>query len=202
MKKLNLLITLLICITASAQSNQAFGIKAGANYAKFRSDSDIYKGKIGYYIGGFFNFGLSDRIGVRLELLLANQGTKASYEVQDPENFGDIGNFEANWNELTILLPISFRYELVEGLYIEVGPQAGYAVKRTHVIKKFSFYPELEGQKYEYSDFDRFDVALNGGIGVDLTDQLELQCRYSYGVIERDNYYKTSVVSVGLGFKL
>lgn len=202
MKKLNLLIALLICITASAQFSNSFGIKAGANYSQFTSDYDIFKAKIGYYFGGFFNFGLSDRIGIRPELLLANQGTKKSFEVQDPVNFGNIGNFEGNWNELIILLPATFRYKLVEHFYVEAGLQAGYAVKRTEDIKKFSFYPELEGQKETISDFDRFDLGLIGGIGIDLTDILELHARYSYGVIERDNFYKSSVISLGLGVKI
>jgi opacity protein-like surface antigen len=205
MKKINLLIALatLICTTASAQFNNSFGIKAGANYSQFRSDRDIFEGKIGYYAGGYFNFGLSDRIGITPELLLANQGTKTSTVVSEttflvPES----GISESNLNELTLLLPINLQYEFVGGVFVEAGLQAGYVVKRTNVFTKDTFMPSLEGQKQTISNFDRFDLGLNGGIGLDLMDRWELHLRYSHGLIERDLDYKTSVFSLGLGYKI
>src|SRR5690606_28940734 len=61
MKKANLLVALLFCFTVSAQFDNTFGIKAGTNYSQFRPDIEFYgekvldfKGKIGYYVGGFF----------------------------------------------------------------------------------------------------------------------------------------------------
>lgn len=213
MKKINLLIALLICITASAQLDNTFGVKAGTNYSQFRPDIEFYgqkvldfKGKIGYYVGGFVNFSLSNKVSVRPELLLANQGTKTSSEfyVEYVDYFQDsmVGEVVTKVNELMILLPVNVRIELVERFYLELGMQPGYAVKRVEVVKKVSFDPSLEGEKETYSDFDRFDFGLNGGLGFDLTDQLELNLRYSYGLIERDDTYKTSVISLGLGFKI
>ncbi|NVN17649.1 outer membrane beta-barrel protein [Muricauda sp. HICW] len=211
MKKTNLLIALLLCFTASAQLDNTFGIKAGTNYSQFRPDIEFYgekvldfQGKIGYYIGGFFNIRISDKTSIRPELLLANQGTKTSSEFY-MEFFDDdpmVGKVVTKVNELMILVPVNFRIELVERLYLELGMQPGYAVKRTEVAKKVPFDPSLEGEKDTYSDFDRFDFGLNGGLGFDLTNQLELNLRYNYGLIERDNTIKTSVISLGLGFKI
>lgn len=213
MKKANLLIALLICFTASAQFDNSFGIKAGTNYSQFRPDLEFYgqkaldfKGKIGYYIGGFFDIGISDKSSVRPELLFANQGTKTSSEfyVEYVDQFKDpmVGEVVTKVNELMILLPVNFRIELVERFYLELGLQPGYALKRTEVVKKLPFDPSLEGEKETYSDFDEFDFGLNGGLGFDLTDRIELNLRYNYGLIERDNTIKTSVISLGLGFKI
>ncbi|MCK0161692.1 porin family protein [Allomuricauda sp. F6463D] len=208
MKKINLLIALLICITASAQLDNTFGIKAGTNYSQFRPDVEYYgekvqdfQGKIGYYIGGFFNVRISDKTSIRPELLLANQGTTLN-EIYSEFLYGEEGEVVNKVNELVILLPINFRFELIESFFLEVGIQPGYALKRTIVAKKVSFEPSWEGEKTTYSNFDRFDFGLNGGLGFDLTDQLELNLRYSYGLIERDNTIKTSVISFGLGFNL
>ncbi|MBR9854484.1 MAG: PorT family protein [Algicola sp.] len=202
MKKVNLLIALLFCFIASAQLDNTFGIKAGTNYSKYIADYDIYKRKIGYYVGGFFNIGISDKTSIRPELLLANEGTKTSRELV-------VGGMEegekvSNINQLMILLPVNFRVELIDRLHLELGIQAGYVVKTQEILKKFPYDSSMEGQKNKYplSELDRFDFGLNGGLGFDLTDQLELHARYSLGLIELNDFYKTSVISLGLGLKI
>lgn len=208
MKKVNLLIALMICFTASAQFDNNFGIKAGANYSKYITDYDSYKRKIGYYIGGFFNIRISDKTGIRPELLLANQGAKISIEIDNDFNNGEPviaeGEIVSNINQLMILLPVNFRVEVMNSLHLELGMQAGYVVKMQEVLKKFPYDPSMEGEKTKYplSESDRFDFGLNGGLGFDLTDQLELHARYSLGLIELNDYYKTSVISLGLGYNL
>lgn len=202
MKKANLLVALLICFTASAQFDNNFGIKAGTNYSQFRTDYDIYKRKIGYYVGGFFNVGISDRTSIRLELLFTNQGTKISRGLI--VNGIEEGKAVSVRNQLMILLPVNFRVELIDRLHLELGIQAGYVVKTQEILKKFPYDSSMEGQKNKYplSEFDQFDFALNGGLSFDITNRLELNARYSWGLIELDDYYKTSVISLGLGFTL
>ncbi|MCK0161695.1 porin family protein [Allomuricauda sp. F6463D] len=208
MKKISLLIALLICVTASAQLDNTFGIKAGTNYSQYTTDFDTYKRKIGYYVGGFFNISISDKTSIRPELLLANQGTKTSIEINNDFNGGAPviaeGEIVTNINQLMILLPVNFRVELIDRLHLELGLQAGYVVKIQEVLKKVPYDPSLEGErtKYPLSELDRFDFGLNGGLGFDLTDKLELNARYSLGLIELNNFYKTSVISFGLGFKI
>ncbi|AEM69822.1 hypothetical protein Murru_0773 [Allomuricauda ruestringensis DSM 13258] len=209
MKKANLLIAVLICFTASAQFDNNFGVKAGTNYSQFRPDVEYYngekvqdfQGKLGYYVGGFFNIAISDKSSIRPELLFANQGTTSKEFYVDffYEEEGEVVN---KVNDLMILLPVSYRLALVDFLFLEVGIQPGYTLKRTVVVKEVSFEPSWEGERATYSNFDRFDFSLNGGLGFDLTDQMELNLRYSYGLIERDDIIKTSVISLGLGFNL
>ncbi|USD26106.1 outer membrane beta-barrel protein [Flagellimonas marinaquae] len=136
MKKANLLVALLICFTASAQLDNTFGIKAGTNYSQFRPDIEFYgvkaldfQGKIGYYVGGFFNISISDKTSIRPELLLANQGTRTLSEVYveyvDYNKDPMAGEVVTKVNELIILLPVNVRIELVERFYLELGIQPG-----------------------------------------------------------------------------
>lgn len=208
MKKANLLVALLFCFTVSAQFDNTFGIKAGTNYSQFRPDIEFYgekvqdfKGKIGYYIGGFYNVGISDKSSVRPELLFANQGT-TSKELYLDLYYGVEGEVLNKVNDLMILLPVSYRLMLVDFFLLEVGIQPGYALKRTVLAKEVSFEPSWEGERVTHSNFDRFDFSLNGGLGFELNNQLELNLRYSYGLIERDDSIKTSVISLGLGYNL
>lgn len=120
MKKTYLLIALLTTITTSAQLDNSFGIKAGTNYSQFRPDMEFYgetvqdfKGKIGYYIGGFYNVGISDKSSVRPELLLANQGT-TSKELYLDLYYGVEGEVLNKVNDLMILLPVSYKLKLVD----------------------------------------------------------------------------------------
>lgn len=127
MKKANLLVALLICFTASAQLDNTFGIKAGTNYSQFRPDIEFYgvkaldfQGKIGYYVGGFFNISISDKSSIRPELLFANQGT-TSKELYLEFIYGEEGEVVNKVNDLMILFPVSYRLALVDFLFLEVG---------------------------------------------------------------------------------
>ncbi|MFS4494457.1 porin family protein [Maribacter sp. 2308TA10-17] len=215
MKKISFLIISLLSFTISAQTDSSFGFKAGANYAQFTPDIVIagitaidYQGKTGYYIGGFYNFSLSEKFSVQPELLVANQGTQiVNGEISLRDASGDftVGSIESNLNEFSILLPVMIQFKLTDNLFLEGGPQVAYAFKRTELIKKNPFDLSSEGQKSTaspfVSDFDKLDLGLNIGIGYNLTEKLDLNLRYSLGLLERDNY-KTSIFNLGIGFRL
>ena len=82
--------------------------------------------------------------------------------------------------------------------------QMGYLIKRTEVFKEVPIDSSMEGERinYDASLFDQFDVALNGGFGFDITNKLEVNARYSWGLTELDNHYKTSVISLGLVLRI
>lgn len=217
MKKIYFLIALFIFITGSAQSDNVFGVKAGTNFSQFTPDVEIagvealdYRLKIGYYAGVFYSVNVSEKFSVQPELLFANQGTRTSLgdipirqAIDEPEILVDI---RTNVNELAILLPLTLRYQVTESFFLEFGPQLSYAVERTEVIKRNELDPSTEGDEVADSpfvnDFDRFDAGINLGIGVLITKGLELNGRYTLGIIERDDNYKTSVISIGLGYKI
>lgn len=217
MRKITLLITVLISFTLSEQFSNTIGIKAGVNYSQFTPDFEVagitaleYQGKIGYYVGTFVNIGFSDTFSLQPELLFASQGTRTFVEdlsirggFAEPEQFVDI---KTSVNEYSILLPVIFRYSLTEILFVEAGPQVGYAFSRTEIIKVNEFDPSTEGEKSTNSplttNFDKFDAGATIGIGYNLTEKLELNLRYALGIIERDDNYKTSVINFGVGFKV
>lgn len=216
MKKFLFFTSLLISITISAQSENLFGIKAGTNYSEFTPDLKIagirvleYQGKFGFYIGGFYNFNLSNKSSLQAELLIANQGTKivnGEFFFRDSSGNTTIGSIESRLNEISILIPVIFRFELTEAFFLEVGPQISYALKRKEIIKSdpFGFFEEGENSTNSpfITDFDKINASLNIGIGFKLNEKLDLNLRYSLGFIERDNNYKTSVINLGIEFKI
>lgn len=216
MKKHLIFTFLLISITLSAQYDNSFGIKAGTNYSKFTPDFKVagitaldYQGKLGYYIGAFYNFNISTKYSFQPELLIANQGTKivnGEISFQDSSGNITIGSIESRLNEFSIVIPLVIRFELAENFFLEAGPQVGYALKRREIIKNdpFGFFEEGEESTNSsfVTDFDKFDASLNLGIAFNLVEKLDLNLRYSFGLIERDNSYKTSIINLGVEFKI
>ena len=219
MKTIHLLVALFVSMSSSAQLGTAFGVKAGTNYAQFISDDFIvdfsftpveFQGKIGYYVGGFMNIGLSDKLSIRPELLFANQGTRTFYlygrqrdTPREPEIELDV---KTNVNEHTLLLPVVFRYGLTETFFLEAGAQIAYAFNRTEIFRLNEFDPSTEGEEAQISlftsDYDKLDIGASLGVGVDLTEKLELNLRYVLGIVEREDEYRTSVINFGLGFTI
>ena len=86
MKYKTLLISLLFAtylINVQAQKNN-LGIKAGLNYSNFSDNSNEtsgfdYTSKVGFYIGGYINFRITEKISIQPELLLSQQGSSFSF---------------------------------------------------------------------------------------------------------------------------
>ena len=135
------------------------------NYSQFITDwGNYYKGKIGYYVGGFFNVRISDKTSIRPELLLANQGTKTSVEIINDFNADPFiveGEIVSNINQLMILLPVNFRVELINHLHLELGMRAGYILRIQEVWKKVPYDPSLEGKKINTLYLSLIDLILD-----------------------------------------
>jgi hypothetical protein len=215
MKKNIVLLLIVISIFAftanGQQSNTSFGIQAGTNYARFTprfinpNTEDIrYTGKVGLYVGGFVNFGISEKIRIQPSLLFASQGSKflnENVEVRlnsnDPPTEFD---FAINIIESTIVLPVVVQNYLSEKFYIEAGPQVGYIFS----LKDKNVGDTLPGTDDDgtgnLSNNDKIDFGLLVGVGYKLSENFGLNSRYYFGVIERNNALKSSVLNLGIEY--
>ena len=215
MKKNVLLLTIALVIfafTTNAQQNNAFyGIQAGTNYAWYTprflnpNTEDIrYAGKVGLYIGGFVNFKMSDKLRIQPSLLFAAQGSKFINEnVEVRQNSNDPAtefDFKFNIIESTIVLPVVVQNYLSEKFFIEAGPQVGYIFS----LKDKSVGDTLPGTQNDgtgnLSNNDKLDLGLLVGLGYKLNENFGLNSRYYFGVIERNNGLKSSVVNLGIEY--
>ncbi|MEH6765771.1 MAG: porin family protein [Aequorivita antarctica] len=209
-KQLYLLLILLIFGIASQaqESNLDFGFKGGVNYASYRTPDafiDVYKGKIGFFVGGFANIGITEKFKVQPELLFAMQGARfvlKDIEIRDgANNEPKVGDLKKNINEATILLPIMGQYHINETFYVEAGPQFGFILSnKEKIITSPTDDPNFNAPNTV--DPDTFDAGISFGAGYKFTEKLGLNARYYYGLIKRDYGIYSSVLNIGMEYSL
>lgn len=208
MKRTFLLIGLTLFTLTSFGQNKAmeFGIKGGLNYSSFidSNDEDIpadYEGKVGFYLGGFLSFGISDKISLRPELLYSQQGSNFSIGGGDLNIFDPNDNFvtsiDGTIKESMILLPIIFEYSISQKFNLGFGPQFGYSLNREIEFDDNPF----GGGFLRNDDTEDFEIGLGIEFGYSIAENYGVSLRYNYGILERQNLH-TSVIQLGMNFKL
>lgn len=177
MKKNVLLLAIVVTISSFsyAQSNIKFGIKAGVNYANFTNTQIKTDAITSYHAGLLLEIGLFDNLAIQPEILYSTVGASFDTAVTDFKN--ELGY---------ISIPLMAKFNLSETLFLEAGPQGSFL---------------LENKDEVYSDYNKFDFAVNAGLGVNLTKNLFASARYSLGVTEisRTADAKNAVVQASLG---
>jgi hypothetical protein len=182
-----------------------FGIKGGANWAKF--DVDNYAGhsannKTSMHAGIFLNIPMGEgALRFQPELLYNGVGSK----MRSTTSVGTVISEQPYEQDLSYLsLPLMFQVKGNSGLYAEFGPQPSLLLSA-----------KQEGPNNTNSNnkgnFDRFDLALNAGLGFTTRVGFGVHARYSYGltnVIEQgdanntpnDAELKNRVLQVGIHY--
>lgn len=197
MKYKTLLISLLFVtylINAQDKKND-LGLKAGLNYSSFSDNSseDIgidYTGKVGFYIGGYINFRITEKISIQPELLFSQQGSDFSISLVSIIDGTDT-ILEGEIKESLVLIPVMLNVSLSDKFEILTGPQFGYVLER-------SIDP---GQFIEDSNSDKFEIGANIEVGYNFGKKYRIGFRYNYGITERQNLH-SSVMQFGLQYKL
>ena len=207
MKKTTLLIGLILITTSVFGQERIieFGLKAGLNYSNFldTNEEDIpaeYNGKIGFHIGGFVVFGITEKISIRPEILYSQQGSDFSINASDLNIFDPGDDFFASIageiKESLILLPIMFEYRVSESFDLELGPQLAYLIKRDLTYdNNQNLFP------IRNDDSEKFEIGINLGLGYSFAEKYRIGLRYNYGIIERQNLH-SSVIQLGMNYKL
>jgi opacity protein-like surface antigen len=177
MKKVLFAAVAVLAFGVSNAQEIKFGAKAGLNMSNFTGDAET-DAKIGFFVGGFAEIGISDKFAVQPELLFSVLGAK-----------DDVANYDSNY----LLLPVMAKYYATEKLSLEAGPQVGFLMSAKYDgedIKDF----------YKSTDF-----ALNLGAGYDVTENINVGLRYSLGLSNVSDVdgadVKTSNISLGVGYK-
>ncbi|WP_299110003.1 porin family protein [uncultured Tenacibaculum sp.] len=211
MKKTTLiLVILLACFSIQAQNtNVKLGAKTGVNLSKYTPEKRIgniiiseYQFKVGYYVGAYVNFFISDKIRIQPELLYSTQGTRIIIDnitLTDANGMNiATGDFESTINESTISIPVVLQYFLNEKFSLEGGPQFGYIINRKETLTGSLTHENPVIEK----DYDKLDIGFNIGIGFDISKKLRVNSRYFLGLLERDDLAKPSIFSLGIEYHL
>ncbi len=197
-------------VTVSAQT---LGIKAGYNGSKisFNSNStdlfdDMFDDKVnnkinsGFYIGAFTTFELSDKFVLQPELVYSSQG--ATLKVKETSYW-----LKTNVNTHYLNIPVIAKYEVIDGLYVNAGPQFGFLLGDASVRAKWNIAGEKDSS--EKGSIDReylnaFDFAIALGLEYEITESINVSLRYNIGLTNtyEDEKSKSNVLQIGLEYKL
>lgn len=200
MKKVLVIILLSVGTSAYAQFNG--GLKAGVNIANFGGDdADGFDPLVGFHIGGYATFDLSDKILVQPELLYNAVGAQGSEKGFDP----DLGDYSVELKQKVnyLSIPVMFMYKLSDNINLQAGPQIGFLVgaKAEYDIK--SDLIDMSGSTENKEDYNGVDFGLNFGLGAEF-GKLNFAARYSLGmanIADADADVKNNVVQISVGYK-
>ena len=199
---LTLLIVILVSLESQAQGIQRYGLKAGVQRTAIpvnpseAADWDlVMKAGIGFQVGAFATFGLTDRLSLQPELLFSAQSFKEVMDVQyvgEDEVTEKVENYKANFLKIPVLL----RYGITEKFFAEIGPQADFLVSAN--IEKADWDVFAGDGKFNFS----------GTVGAEylITEQFGVQLRYAhtFGKRNPDGYIwygdRPTIISLGITY--
>ena len=185
MKKI-IIAACLLASTAVYSQNISGGIKGGVNITNFTGGnmSDLKnEALVGFYAGGYLNFGLG-AVAIQPELLLATAGAKFETAADDIK--------------LTyISVPVMVQFKPATGFYLELGPRVSFKVS------------EDIGDT-QIDDFAKgLDLSAAAGLGFNL-GKLGIGARYIAGLSKVGDFdsnsidpdFKNSAVQIGIRLRL
>jgi hypothetical protein len=183
----------LMAITANAQdattsTDITFGAKAGLNLANVGGDIDDADSKLGFHVGGYAEFMVSEKFSVQPELVFSQQGYK--FEESYTEDFGgeEIRISEEAKTKLNYLnLPVMAKFYVADGFSLEVGPQVGFLLSAEEEYEGTATFEdgstESISETEDIKDFvSSIDFAVGVGAGYKLDGGLNFAVRYNLGL--------------------
>jgi hypothetical protein len=203
----------------SLYAQVSYGIRAGANFAKWQGDdlqviedlldkTDGYvvtKGKTGWHVGGYVNIPISNTFSFEPGLAYSKKGYSIKGDAQIPVLKILAINAGVQVQQHYIDMPLVLKAKLVKGLNIYAGPQVSYLVRSTLNAKLGVLGINIFNRGFGITErFNKVDMGLTGGIGYQFSNGLNVQAGYDYGLSKldkNDNYAAYNrVVKVSVGF--
>lgn len=166
---------------AQAQSLVNFGIKAGPNFSSFSGGKNIdYSSRTSFHVGLVAEIKALPNMSIQPEILYSSQGADVK----------GIGDFNLDYVSIPVLAKF---YILSDKLSLEAGPQFSFLVDE----RKAAWNGITTS-----ADNNSFDFALAGGVGLNITQSIFAQARYTIGLTEatKDADIKNAVFQVSLGY--
>jgi hypothetical protein len=220
--KNKILLTLFVGISSFtfAQAPMTFGVRAGLSNTGMRGDAvnnlstllDYTNGMVttsnrtGFYAGGYVNIPLDNMLSFEPGIYYTQKGydLKGELNVKGLEFLG--ATAKAQLQSQYIDIPVLLKANL-GGFQIFAGPQLSYLMKAdlrtTAGVLGFNL---LDKKLDATSQFSRWDAGLTGGIGINLSKNINLTASYDYGLQKVDAnknvnaYNRGFKVGIGVGF--
>ena len=148
-----------------------FGAKVGGNLSWLGDTNGSSTSRVGYLVGvvGSWEF---EQIGLQWEIDFSTQGGKIDFP-----NF----SYEEQYNYIN--LPVILKFPIGQGFNIQFGTYFGILLSATQ--------KETIGSDEAVNNIDEFiantDYGFLAGVGYDLTNGLNFEIRYNYGMTDVDS---------------
>jgi hypothetical protein len=199
---------------SQTQTPISFGVRGGVlssgitgdasnnltNLLSFTNGSVTPKNSIGYYGGVYATIPVSDMISLEPGISYAQKG----YELDGSLNIKGLGflgaNAKAKLQTQYIDLPVVLKVN-TGALYVFAGPQFSYLSKANLNSTAGVLGINLLNNNMDVTNqFNRWDVAITGGLGYTLTKGISLTASYDYGLSKIDANQSTKAYNTALKF--
>ncbi|MCC6281860.1 MAG: PorT family protein [Saprospiraceae bacterium] len=197
--------TLIIVFGNSFLSAQiALGLKAGANFGNVHTTQALndltpdFKYATGAVAGGVAEISFGKYFSIQPELNWVQKGFRFSEGIDIPVGNIDIpagveATIRTNYLELPLLAKAKVGNDVIQA-YAVLGPSIGYAlngklITRTRLF--FEFDPIRTDLNFDNLDYNRFEVAAVGGLGLQVNfngGKWFADARYTQGLTELYNF--------------
>ncbi len=179
-------------VNAQGKEDMSFGVKGGLNITSITNaeqDGVNSKPLVGFHVGFFGEFMISDKFSIQPELLYSTQGVKLEVD-------GDNGDLKLDYINVLVMA----KYYIADAFSLEFGPQVGFLV---------SSKVKSEGVSMDVKDDTKsIDVSLGFGVNYNFTEKFMLGARYNIGLtrVQKDLFpgeseSKNSVFLISVGYK-
>ena len=187
------------------------GIKVGANYASVVGDlTDGVQFRFSGHGGLFVEFDISYNFKFQPELLYSSQGFQFTTDLLaiDSGSNSDPNRTRTNVRLNYLTFPLITKFRISDTVQLEFGPQFGFLVDQVTIVKT------LDGPNDNSADrrtrvAGNFQLDYGGtiGLGIQLTNDLELHPRFYLGLRDRLNQLPLQqnvnvVAQLGLAYRL
>ncbi|GAA4278791.1 porin family protein [Aquimarina mytili] len=147
---------LLLGTLSSIAQESSYGVRIGANLSSISSDDipdNLEDSRFGIVVGFLAEYPINEKWSIQPEFQYSSQG-----------------NDDKTLRVDYLQLPVFIKYYFNDMINIHVGPQAGLKIW------------EWEDNTVLETNFNTFDFAAVGGLGVNITENFFADIRYAYGL--------------------
>ncbi len=149
------------------------GVIGGISTTQVAGDQLSGFNKVGIIAGGFVNKAFSDKIGVQMELIFIQKGSRKPVDVNNNNEFYVL---RVSYFEVPLLL----KWQVAQKFNIEGGPSFGSLV--------FSEEEREWGTYNSNPPFKKLDLSVNIGLSYTLSEKIAVNVRLSNSVLPIRDY--------------
>ncbi len=219
-KKILLIISIVVSAFSFAQTLPSFGVRAGISSSGMRGNAvdnfknllDFSNGSIttkdhtGFFAGGYTNIPVSENFSIEPSLYYSQKGYELNGAL-DVKGFGFLSAgakavLRLQYIEVPVLLKANFN-----GFQIFAGPQISYLGKADFKTTAGVLGINLLNNTMDAtSQFNRWDMAVTGGVGYKFANGMNMMASYDYGLTKIDPNNNVNAhnrgIKLGVGIRL